>query len=874
MKKILNILIVEDVLADAELAVRELDKAGIAFIKRRVSTESDYRHQLGEFKPDIILSDHSLPGFDGYLALTIAKTVCPETPFIFVSGTIGEEQAIDALRKGATDYVLKSNLARIVPTVRRAIREADERAARRKTEELAEHSRKKYQSLVNTIDGIVWEVELPSFRFSFVSEQAVRVLGYPLQTWLDEPNFWKDHIHPDDRDRALAYCQQQTSELRAHQFDYRMLAADGRTIWLRDYVSVIVERGRPVKLQGVMVDVTEPKLQAQKIARLNRVYAVLSGINGTIVRVKDRQELFNETCRIVVTDGGFRRAAICMVNETTGKILPVAAMGEEAQPLAQMNVSESGADAPDEESVAGEALRTRSPVVFNDIGVVSNPTFKSNALAHGFRSFAVLPLIVEETALGVLVLYATEADFFDPQEMKLLKELAADISFALEHLEKRERLEYLAYYDALTGLPNRTLFYDRLSQSLQAATAEDGKKATLVLVDLVNFKLINDSLGQSAGNTVLKEFATRLKQLLSGEVTIARIAGDVFALVHTGLGDIASIAQPLVEKIGDACTLAIRAEGQEVKVFAKLGIAVFPDDGIHPDTLFKNAETALKKAKQSVESCMYFSPEMNTRISESLTLRNKLRRAIDDEQFVLYFQPIHEIGTERVCGAEALVRWSDPETGLVPPMQFIPLLEETGMILDLGRWVMNKAVSLHAQWRTAGLDPPRISVNVSAIQLRHRGFVNEMTNAVGNSANHGLDLEITESVMMEDVERNATKIQSAREMGMEVAIDDFGTGYSSLSYLSKLPINALKIDRAFIMNLSENPNNMTLVSTIISLAHALNLKVVAEGVETEGQSNLLKLLRCDMMQGFLFNRPLPADEFTALLARPARAVLN
>jgi diguanylate cyclase (GGDEF)-like protein/PAS domain S-box-containing protein len=872
VKKI-KILIVEDVPADAELALREIDKAGIVYVQRRVANEADYRHELGEFKPDIILSDFTLPGFNGLSALSIAKTVCPETPFIFVSGTIGEEQAIDAIRRGATDYVLKSNLARLVPTVRRAILEADDRATRRRTEEIAEHTRKKYESLVNTIEGIVWEVELLDFRFSFVSEQAERVLGYPLRAWLDESNFWKDHIHPDDRDRAIAYRQQQTSAMRAHQFDYRMLAADGRTVWMRDYVSVVVENGRPVKLQGVMVDITEPKLQEQKIDRLNRVYAVLSGINGTIVRVKDRQELFSETCRIVVTDGGFRRAAICMVDEATGKILPVASMGEDVQPLVQMNISEPDADAPDEESVAAEALRTRSPVVFNDIGAVSNPTFKSSALANRLRSFAVLPLIVEGIALGVLVLYASEADFFDQKEMKLLNELAADISFALEHIDKRERLEYLAYFDALTGLPNRTLFYDRLSQSLQTATAEN-KKAALILVDLVNFKLINDSLGQYAGDAVLREFATRLQDFLPGEITIARVTGDVFAIAHAGVGDFVDIARPLVEKILGACEPVIKVEGQEVRVYVKLGIAVFPGDGVNTDTLFKNAEAALKKAKKSIEASVYYSPEMNARVSESLALRNKLRRAIDEERFVLYFQPIHEIGSGRICGAEALVRWNDPETGLVPPMQFIPLLEETGMILDLGRWVLEKAMALHAQWRTAGLEPPRISVNVSAIQLRHKGFVKEMTKAVGNSGNHGLDLEITESVMMEDVERNVTKIQSIRDMGLEVAIDDFGTGYSSLSYLSKLPINALKIDRAFIMNLSENPNSMTLVSTIISLAHALNLKVVAEGVETESQSNLLKLLRCDMMQGFLFNRPLPADEFTTLLARPVHAVIN
>ena len=870
MEKILKILIVDDVQADAELELRKLDRAGCVYVGRRVANEADFRRDLDEFKPDIIFSDFSLSAFDGLLALTIAKTLCPDTPFIFVSATIGEEQAIEALGKGATDYIPKADRARLAMTVARLVQEADERSVRRRVDEVAVQSQKKYESLVNTITGIVWEAELPSFRFTFISEQAERILGYPLRAWLDEPDFWKDHIHPDDRDQAIAYCQQQTSEMRPHQFDYRMLAADGTTVWMRDYVSVIVDNGRPVKLQGVMVDVTEPKQQHRKIARLNRVYSVLSSINATIVRVKNRQELFNETCRIVVADGGYGRATVWRTDEGLEGIMAAASMDADAGPSPQ-NQSSARKDWPSEQAAIAKALRSRRPVVLNDIGTPANQNFEHTA--DEFRSLAALPLVVKGTAMAVLTLYASKADFFDRDEMKLLGELAANISFALDHLDKQERLEYLAYYDALTGLPNRALFYDRLGKTLQTATLEN-KKVVLSLLDLVNFKLINDSLGQSAGNAVIKEFSERLQQLLPSEVTLARIAGDVFALAYTGFDDIVAVSQRLMDKIVDACDPVIQAEGQEVKVFVKLGIAVFPGDGVNTDTLFKNAETALKKAKKSVEASVFFSPEMITQVSESLALRNKLRRAIENEQFVLYLQPIYTIGHRQICGAEALVRWNDPETGLVSPVQFIALLEETGLILELGRWVLAKAVALHSQWRASGLEAPRISVNVSAIQLRHRGFVNEMADAVGNSAIHGLDIEITESVMMEDVASNATKIQSVRDMGLEVAIDDFGTGYSSLSYLSKLPINVLKIDRAFIMNLTDNPNNVALVSMIVSLAHSLKLKIVAEGVETEAQANLLKLLRCDMAQGFLFNRPLPADEFTTLLARPAHTMVN
>ncbi|OGI43175.1 MAG: hypothetical protein A2150_07725 [Candidatus Muproteobacteria bacterium RBG_16_64_11] len=253
---------------------------------------------------------------------------------------------------------------------------------------------------------------------------------------------------------------------------------------------------------------------------------------------------------------------------------------------------------------------------------------------------------------------------------------------------------------------------------------------------------------------------------------------------------------------------------------------------------------------------------------------NRLRRALDNQEFALHLQPIMDLSSSYIRGAEALVRWNDPNTGLVHPARFLPVLEESEMIVELGRWVLDAAQSLYALWLEDGLNPPRISVNVSANQLRHKSFMHDLRKAVDKTSVPGIDIEIAESAVMEHIEHNAGKLQAIRELGMGIAIDDFGTGYSSLSHLAKLPIHALKIDRAFIGNIADNPNDMTLVSTIISLAHALNLNVVAEGVETSVQSNLLRLLRCDMMQGYLFSRPLPPDEFKTLLHWPAQAIPN
>jgi EAL domain-containing protein (putative c-di-GMP-specific phosphodiesterase class I) len=285
------------------------------------------------------------------------------------------------------------------------------------------------------------------------------------------------------------------------------------------------------------------------------------------------------------------------------------------------------------------------------------------------------------------------------------------------------------------------------------------------------------------------------------------------------------------------------------------------------DTLFRNAEAALKRAKASGERYLFYRPDMNARVAETLLLENKLRQALDREQFVLHYQPKVDLAKGTISGLEALIRWNDPETGLVPPLKFIPLLEETGMILEAGRWAMQKAVADYREWHTQGLQPPRIAVNVSPIQLRQKDFVEVVRDVIGGAAAgpHGLDLEITESLIMEDIEGNIEKLRAVRDMGVNVAIDDFGTGYSSLRYLAKLPVNALKIDRSFIITMTGSADSMTIVSTIISLAHALNLKVIAEGVDAEEQRKLLRLLKCDEMQGYLFSRPVPKDDVLALL---------
>src|SRR5216117_892229 len=501
-------------------------------------------------------------------------------------------------------------------------------------------------------------------------------------------------------------------------------------------------------------------------------------------------------------------------------------------------------------------------MVVKDMAKDPRVLLRKEASVRGFHSLVVLPLLVSGEAVGVLALYATEVGFFDEEEMKLLVELAGDISFALDHIAKAERLDYLAYYDSLTGLANRSLFHERLVQYVSAAQSEKSKLAVAV-VDVDRFKIINDSLGRQAGDELLRHIAERIERH-AGPIRMARISADRFAIVRTGVSSESEVARLVEQWLLECFGPPYAVSGTELRVSAKAGVALFPNDDA--DALFQNAEAALKKAKATGERYLFHTQQMTERIGEKLALENKLRQALEKEEFVLHYQPMVDTATRRIDSVEALIRWQSPELGLVPPMQFIPLLEETGLILEVGAWALGRAVVDHRTWTEQGLPAPRISVNVSAVQLRQRDFVATVEEAImAGSIPPGIDLEITESLVMEDIEANMKKLEAVRVLGVSIAIDDFGTGYSSLGYLAKLPVHSLKIDRSFIITMLKDPAIMTLVSTIISMAHSLRLKVVAEGVDAEEQAKALDRLGCDQLQGYLFSKPLPFDDMTALL---------
>jgi diguanylate cyclase (GGDEF)-like protein/PAS domain S-box-containing protein len=612
----------------------------------------------------------------------------------------------------------------------------------------------------------------------------------------------------------------------------------------------------------VLRDITARKEAEQRIAYLNRVHAVLSGINSLIVRVRDRDALFTGACRIAVEQGGLAMALIVMVDRSTDKLVTVATAGMDEEFRNAIIRLHDAHPVGAGKSFTARAIRDRKVFVSDDSSSDWQSALASLRAERGNHAFAILPLIVADEAVGAIVLFNRERGFFHEEEMRLLTELAGDVAFAVQQIEKQERLDYLAYYDVLTGLANRHLFLERVEQQLRGALSA-GHKLALCLVDLERFKNINDSLGRAAGDSLLRQVANWLISRSGDANGVARIDTDRFAIVIPEAHDEAQIARLVEKTTAEFLNHSFLLNDTAYRVAAKIGVAVFPHDGGDADTMFKHAEAALKKAKSAGDRYLFYAPQMTATVTGRLNLENQLRRALEMDEFVLHYQPKLIVANGKLAGAEALIRWNDPLTGLVPPGRFIPILEETGLIHDVGRWALNQAMKDYLQWRGAGLPAVRVAVNLSPLQLRHRDFIAEVRKIVGVDAHAaaGLELEITESLIMEDVSLSIASLTAVRGMGVRVAIDDFGTGFSSLSYLSKLPVDTLKIDRSFVVDMVTGPEGLSLVSIIINLAHSLKLGVVAEGVETDEQSRLLRLLDCDEIQGYLISKPLPAESF-------------
>jgi diguanylate cyclase (GGDEF)-like protein/PAS domain S-box-containing protein len=440
-----------------------------------------------------------------------------------------------------------------------------------------------------------------------------------------------------------------------------------------------------------------------------------------------------------------------------------------------------------------------------------------------------------------------------------------------ERIHYQQAIEHQATHDNLTGLANRTLLHDRISQAI-AFARRSSRSVAVMLLDLDHFKRVNDAYGHSAGDDLLKEVSSRLRTCVRESDTVARLGGDEFVIVLADL-TAADDVDAIAAKITESLAKPIMIGENESYVGASIGISLFPRDGEHGETLLRNADMAMYRVKEhGRNSVRTFSPEMATMAIERVDMEGALRRAIDRQELLLHYQPKIDLATRRIVGAEALVRWQHPQIGLVHPAEFIPLAEETGLVVPLGEWVMREAFRQHAAWRAAGLPPVKLAINLSARQFRLENLPDIVAEAMRE---HGavasaFVFELTESMVMQDAERALGVMHELKKLGIALSLDDFGTGYSSLSYLRRFPIDEVKIDRSFVRDLRHDPDDAAIAAAVTALARTLGLRVVAEGVEQEEQVRVLEKLNCDEVQGYFFGRPLIVADFEDRLRREMR----
>jgi diguanylate cyclase (GGDEF)-like protein/PAS domain S-box-containing protein len=846
------VLHVEDDPTEAELTARDLKRAGLRCVFTRVDTEAAFRLGLAS-APDLIISDFSMPQFDGMSALRIARAEAPEIPFVILSGTLGEERAIDALKSGATDYVLKGNLARLAPAVIRALGEAESRRTVRRAEQ-------RFRDLVQTSQDWVWELDVDG-QYCFSSPGLEHILGLPAQDMLG--SHFLHRVHEEDQVvvagaiRSLDVKDQRLSALTA-----RWQHADGSYRWLeRQALAVVDARGLIMGYRGTDRDITERKRQEHKSQRLNRIYRMMNSVNAAVLRVRDRAELFDEVCRIAHVQGEYANSLIMLANGA-GVLRATAYAGDNLERFSDLSVPVR-VKCTDYESLTEQAMCTAMPARCDDLtDSHARVHLREDFVASGLRSAAALPLTVDGTTLGTISFLSRESGVFGEEEISLLGQMAGTLSFALQFLEKEGHAKFLAYFDPMTGLARRSLFAERLSREMIELSLSATAIEVLVL-DIQRLAAVNDRFGRQGGDQLLQLVAERLKGEVREPTRLAYFGHGLFGVVSDTSPVAPLSAERLRQTLSKLFERPFLIDGQQVPISVWIGAAGYPEDGGDAESLLQNAEHAVKKAKESGEKYLHYVRGMSADLYSRMTLEHQLRVALDERQFMLQYQPKVSLSTGRIEGGEALLRWQRPGSGLVAPGEFIPVLEETGLIVDVGGWVIEETVRLSREWLSRGLPAVPIAVNVSPIQLKRPDFLPFVLAAIDGLKEQGgrLDIEITESALMEDLEGSTGKLEQLVAAGLQISIDDFGTGYSSLGRLAKLPVHALKIDRSFIANIAASEMQTTLVSTIISLARSFHLLAIAEGVETEAQRQLLARLQCDQYQGYLFARPLSAEDF-------------
>jgi diguanylate cyclase (GGDEF)-like protein/PAS domain S-box-containing protein len=662
---------------------------------------------------------------------------------------------------------------------------------------------------------------------AFFKRSRASIIGHPVHELYPHA--------PEIGERMHAADQSLWAEPGTQTYEARLTLPDGSqrdTIYYK--ATFTGPEGRVAGLIGTIIDITDRKLAEKRQAMEHAITRLLAGADSSGAAIP-------QVTRIMCEAMGWHCGALLRWDTAARELRFAAGWAAEAEETQRALAS-----------AAAQAYATKQPV------------WDAERAALSF------PLLLGAEVLGAMAFFgATSAP--DAQLSAMLQSIGSQLGQYLQRKQAEEALRFVATHDSLTGLPNRVMFGQRLDHAITQAKRH-GRRLAVLFIDLDRFKVINDTLGHEFGDTLLRDVAQRLGQTVRASDTIGRLGGDEFVVLLEELSApmiVVGVAQKLIAALAQGFPLA----GKEYHVSASIGVSTYPDDAQDAQELLKNADIAMYRAKeQGRNTFQFYAAQHNIHTVERLTLESGLRRALERGQLVLHYQPQLEIASGRIVGFEALVRWQHPELGLLPPASFIAIAEETGLIVPIGQWVMHAACATQRAWREAGLAPLRMSVNLSPRQFLHSGLIDDIAGLVRASAADAafLELEITEGMVMQDPERAVSLLREVRNIGgVRIAIDDFGTGHSSLAYLKRFPVDNLKIDRSFISDIPADRGDAAITQAIIAMAHSLEMKVIAEGVETQAQYDFLVAQSCDEYQGYFFSKPVPEAQARALLQTPA-----
>jgi diguanylate cyclase (GGDEF)-like protein/PAS domain S-box-containing protein len=769
----------------------------------------------------------------------------------------------------STRHVLSSGGSHIIAAISRDV------SGRIAAEKALRASEARFRSLTELSSDWYWEQDA-SLRFIKFEGRGLAGAKYDpaavlLGKRIDEvPGLVEDSVDWDAHHARLA----RREAFRDLEYAYR----DQRGITY--YVSV---NGQPVfdddgsftGYRGTSRDITERKVAEQQIVRSGRMFAALSATNEAIMRAASPEDLYRRVCEAAVDGGKFLTTAVVEPEPGGACARVVAVSGPAGDDLRAARLS-TDAETAEGRGLTGTAFRTGAPCVIDDFAADERTApWRENARRSGINAGAAIPLLRDGGVAGVMLFYATEKRAFDADIVRLLERMAENVVFGLDNFareaERRQaeqRVQYLASHDSLTGLPNRAMFGQLLGHAIDSGQRYNRDFAVL-FIDLDRFKAINDTLGHHAGDELLQTVAARLKKSVRASDVVARLGGDEFVVLIQEVRNAKQVAT-VARKILSAAMRPLKLAGQELRVTASVGVAMYPEHAKQASDLMRCADLAMYLAKEEGKNnFQIYSADIRSASLERMALEANLRRALELGEFTVHYQAKQDLRSGEITGVEALLRWNSAHLGSISPAQFIPVAEETGLIVPIGRWVLQAACAQHMAWLRDGLPPVAMAVNLSPRQFAAPDLLADIDGALARTGMKAefLELEITEGIVMQNPERAVALLRAIKARGIRLAIDDFGTGYSSLAQLKRFPIDTLKVDRSFIRDLPQDLEDKAITEAIIAMAKTLSLTVVAEGVETAEQRAFLRDRLCDEMQGYYFSKPLPAAECAALLRK-------